>query len=41
MRAAIDAEFAAMSEDEDYRRESEALEREFAAGSWQAFVENE
>lgn len=40
-RAAIDAAFAAMADDEDYRRESEMLEKEFAIGSWKAFVENE
>lgn len=32
-RVAIDAAFVAMADDEDYRRESEALEKEFGVGS--------
>lgn len=40
-RASIDAEFVTMAEDTDYRRESETLEREFAAASWDAFAASE
>ena len=40
-RAAIDASFEGMAEDEDHRKETEILEREFALPSWEAFQRSE
>jgi Arc/MetJ-type ribon-helix-helix transcriptional regulator len=36
-RAMIDAAFEGMGDDELYRADSEALEKEFGASSWEAF----
>jgi hypothetical protein len=36
-RAEIDAAFAGMADDPDYRADSEMLEREFAKADWEAF----
>jgi Arc/MetJ-type ribon-helix-helix transcriptional regulator len=35
-RAAIDADFAGMSEDEDYRREAQLIAEEFKHADWEA-----
>lgn len=36
-RAEIDAAFAEMANDEEYKAESRLLEKEFAGASWEAF----
>jgi metal-responsive CopG/Arc/MetJ family transcriptional regulator len=36
-RAAIDAAFAGMADDAEYRAESAQLDREFAVANWEAF----
>jgi Arc/MetJ-type ribon-helix-helix transcriptional regulator len=40
-RAAIDASFQGMADDEDHRKESETLDREFATAGWEAFRQAE
>lgn len=37
-RAAIDAAFAEMANDEELQRESEAMAEEFAVAEWEAFL---
>jgi Arc/MetJ-type ribon-helix-helix transcriptional regulator len=40
-RAAIDAAFAGMADDAEYRAESAQLDREFAVANWEAFRQAE
>jgi len=40
-RSEIDAEFAKMADDEDYRAEAEAIAAEFAAADWEASRQSE
>ena len=40
-RAAIDAEFAGMADDDAYQAESEGLTDEFGRSDWEAFRESE